>query len=142
MFNFILHRRRGTAIVETKKGILVAAGKGKIFLTPGGGASRRESRMQAAIRELKEETGLEPYFAMALFRIEGNTHSFKYINDLHTVYYIKAKGEAKPKHEIKYIEWYTPEKNIRLSETTKKILDYYYRHKKKNKSLFKELEIF
>mgnify|MGYP001595728927 CR=1 FL=1 len=36
-------RRRGTAIVETEKGILVAAGRGK-FLLPGGNAKRSESR--------------------------------------------------------------------------------------------------
>ena len=142
MFDFLIHRRRGTAIVETKKGILITAGKRKVFLIPGGGASRRESRMQAAIRELKEETGLEPYFAMALFRFEGPTHSFKHIKDLHTVYYIKAKGEAQAKQEIQYIDFYTSEKDILLSESTKKILEQYYEYKKKNKKLFQELEKF
>lgn len=142
MFNFLIHRRRGTAIVETKKGILLAAGRSKVFLLPGGGANRRESRMQAAIRELKEETGLEPYFAMALFRFEGRTHSFKQIKDLHTVYYIKAKGEPQPKQEIKYLEWYTQGKEVKLSESTRKVIEQYYEYKKKNKVLFKELERF
>ena len=142
MFHFLTHRRRGTAIVETKKGLLIAAGLSKVFLLPGGAANRRESRMQAAIRELKEETALEPYFAMALFRLEGRTHSFKHIKDFHTVYYIKAKGEPQPKQEIKYLKWYTPGKDIKVSETTKRILDQYYEYKKKNKILFKELEKF
>ena len=48
-------RRRGTVIVETKKGILLTADENKLFVTPGGGARKNESRMQAAIRELKEE---------------------------------------------------------------------------------------
>lgn len=142
MFKFLTQRRRGTAIVETKKGILVAAGRNKVFLLPGGGASRKESRMQAAIRELKEETGLEPYFAMALFRFEGRGHSLKFITNLHTVYYIKAKGEAKAKHEIRYVNWYVPGKQIHLSESTKKIIEQYYEYKKKNKELFQELEKF
>lgn len=142
MFPFTYKRRRGTAIVETKKGILLVAGRSKVFLTPGGGASRRESRMQAAIRELKEETSLEPYFAMALFRLNGRTHSFKHIEDLHTVYYVKAKGEPKPTGEIKYTQWYTPEKNLTFSESTKKIIEQYYAFKKKHASLFEELEKF
>ena len=142
MFTFLTQRRRGTAIVETKKGILLVAGFKKVFLLPGGGASRKESRMQAAIRELKEETGLEPYFAMALFRVEGRTHSFKHLTDLHTVYYIKAKGEAQAKQEIFHIHWYTAEKDIKISETTKKILEQYYEYKKRNKVLFTEFEKF
>lgn len=142
MFTFLTQRRRGTAIVETKKGILVVAGFKKVFLLPGGGASRKESRMQAAIRELKEETGLEPYFAMALFRYEGRAQSFKYLINLHTVYYIKAKGEAKAKQEIFHIAWYSPGKDVKLSESTKRIIEQYYEYKKKNKELFKELEKF
>jgi 8-oxo-dGTP diphosphatase len=54
----VWHRRRGTAIVETKKGILVVSGHGKVFMLPGGAANHKESRLQAAIRELQEETGL------------------------------------------------------------------------------------
>lgn len=130
-------RRRGTAIVETKKGILVTAGRRKIFLLPGGGASRNESRMQAAIRELKEETGLEPYFAMALFRFKGPKH--KTHQDFHTVYYIRAQGKAKPRHEVKHVAYYTPDSNIRISSSTKELLDRFYKFKQKNKDLFNKI---
>jgi hypothetical protein len=37
-FQMVHRRRRGTAIVETPKGILVASERRKIFLLPGGGA--------------------------------------------------------------------------------------------------------
>ena len=130
-------RRRGTAIVETEKGILVTAGRRKIFLLPGGGASRNESRMQATIRELKEETGLEPYFAMALFRFRGPQH--KTHQDHHTVYYIKAQGKARPRHEIKYIAYYKPYSTVRVSSPTKEVLDKFYRFKQKHKDLFNKL---
>ena len=131
------HRRRGTAIVETEKGVLVAAGRSKIFITPGGGASRNESRMQAAIRELKEETGLEPYFAMALFRFRGKAnHKFQ---DHHTIYYIKAQGKARAKHEVKYIAYYKPGYNIRISSSTREILDKFFEFKRKNRNLFNEI---
>ncbi len=131
-------RRRGTAIVETDKGILVASGRSKIFLTPGGGANRKESRMQAAIRELKEETGLEPYVAVALFKFTGPAH--KTHQDLHTVYYVKAQGKPRPRHEVKHVAYYTPDSDIRLSSSSKEILKRYYNFKKTNASLFKELE--
>ena len=53
-------RKKGIAIVETRKGILVVSGNNKkIFGLPGGGADKGESRRRAASRELREETGLK-----------------------------------------------------------------------------------
>jgi len=42
-------RRRGTAIVETSKGILVTSGHRRIFILPGDEANKGETRMQGAI---------------------------------------------------------------------------------------------
>ncbi len=43
-------RRKGVAIVDTNKGILVVAGRSKKFILPGGGAKKWESRKKATIR--------------------------------------------------------------------------------------------
>jgi len=129
-------RRRGTAIVDTSKGILVTSGHKKVFILPGGEANKNESRMQAAIRELQEETGLIAYDAKYLFSYVGSKNkTFRgkhYFRDHHKVFLIKANGTARPKHEIKHIAYYKLRSDIRISHTTKSIIDRYYNGKKQN----------
>lgn len=125
-------RRRGTAIVETSKGILVAAGRRKIFLLPGGGAEKWESRRKAATRELREETGLKAYSTHYLFSVHGSVHKAHrggHFKDRHKVFLVKAHGTPRPRHEIKYIEWWKPGSKIRLSGMAKKIIKKYYEMK-------------
>ncbi len=129
-------RRRGTAIVEAEKGILVTAGKNRIFLLPGGGANRGESRIEAAVRELREETRLKSYSAKVLFRHKGyphKSHKRGYFMDYHTVCLIKAEGAAKPHKEVAYIAYYKPGSDIRISRTTKEIIERYYRFKESSR---------
>lgn len=131
----IKKRRRGTTIVETSKGILVTAGRSKLFILPGGGTRKGETRTEAAIRELREETGLIANYAKVLFRYVGRTHKYHsggLFQDHHTVCLIKAYGIPKPEHEIKYIDFYTTDSNIRISRTTKEIIDKFYEYKKEN----------
>lgn len=111
-------RRRGTAIVETSKGILLTS-MGGTYLLPGGGANKGESRFRAAIRELEEETGLMANEAKIIFRHESHSHE-------HTVVLIKAKGTPKPKHEVKRIDYYLPGKSLKVSTGTKDIIKKYY----------------
>ena len=130
----IRNRRRGTAIVETEKGILVTAGRGGVFILPGGGADKHETRIEAAMRELREETGLKPYYAKYLFRHVGRvhkSHGHGYFQDYHTVCLIKAAGEARPCHEIKHIAYYKPGSDVRISGVTREIIEKYYAYKKK-----------
>lgn len=92
-------RRRGTAIVEYerqgRRGVLVHADDEGNWLLPGGGLNRDsqsghvvESRLAAAARELREETGLEPYGVTFLFRHETSSNE-------HKVFYVLARGEAR-----------------------------------------------
>ena len=132
----IKKRRRGTAIVETEKGILLTAGRSKVFLLPGGGANRGESRIEAAMRELREETGLKPYYAKYLFRHVGKvhkSHGHGYFQDHHTVCLVKAKGEPSPRHEIKYVAYYKPGSDIHISRVTREIIEKYYSYKKRSR---------
>ena len=115
-------RRRGTVILETDKGILLTAMKSKMFLLPGGGTNKGESRFRAAIRELEEETGLIANYAKIIFKYESN-------NNKHTVVLIKAKGIPKPRHEVKYIDFYKKGKKIKISKGTKDIIEKYYKWK-------------
>lgn len=65
--------------------LVVVEGKGDTILLPGGGVKSGESRMQAAIRELKEETDLEPCLVVPLFRFASAFSN-------HSVFYIRAAG--------------------------------------------------
>ncbi|MBU4069438.1 MAG: NUDIX domain-containing protein [Nanoarchaeota archaeon] len=129
-------RRRGTAIVDTPKGILVASGRRKIFLLPGGGTERKtkESRRKSAMRELREETGLRAYDSKYLFTYNESKYypdgRKRKIVNLHKVFLIKAKGHARPRHEVKHIAYYR-DNNINLSYNTEKIIEKYLEMKNK-----------
>lgn len=117
-------RKRGTAIIDTPEGILLTAINHQ-YLLPGGGANKGESRFQAAIRETKEETGLNPHYAKLIFRYKSHSNE-------HTVVLIKAKGTAKPKQEVKKIVYYKPGMDIKMSSATKAIIKKYLEMKDKN----------
>lgn len=131
----VRRRRRGTAIVETEKGILVTRDRGKFsFLLPGGEAHRGETRTEAAIRELQDETGLEPYDVEYLFRHVGKvhkSHGHGYFQDHHTVCLIKAKGKPRPRREVEHIAYYKPGSGVPISGVTREIIEKYYSLKKK-----------
>lgn len=112
-------KRRGTAIVETDKGILVVS-HNSLFLLPGGAARSDELQILAAIRELQEETGTYP---------EEVRYLFKHLNS--KIFLMKIVGIPKPCSEITRIDYYIPGKDIPLSFNTKKIIDRYYAMKLK-----------
>jgi 8-oxo-dGTP diphosphatase len=110
-------RRRGTAIVDTPRGILVVSHNNRTFYLPGGGAEKGESRKNAAIRELKEETNLESIGCRFLFEYESLTNN-------HKVFLIETTGVAKPSSEIRYIDYFNGS-NLKVSNATWEILERY-----------------
>jgi 8-oxo-dGTP diphosphatase len=128
-------RRRGTAIVDTANGIIVASGRKRLFLLPGGGANKGESREKATIRELKEETGMKAISCKYLFEYNEPDDGRK-IQNLHKVFLIKAIGEPKPNHhDVKHIAYWKPESDIKVSRTTKLIIDRYIKEFKNKKNI-------
>jgi 8-oxo-dGTP diphosphatase len=124
------HRRRcGTAIVDTPEGILVVSESGRLFLLPGGGARANESRRRAAIRELKEETGLRTIESTYLFSYKGRIHKdFRggHFWDEHKVFLIKTNGIARPRNETKHIAYFNGS-NVKVAAGSKKLIEEYWK---------------
>ena len=120
-------RRKGVALVDTPRGILVVAGRRKIFALPGGGADKGESRKHAAMRELKEETELLAKKRTYLFSYHGGKwHTRKGSVKNHAkVFLIKAYGHARPRHEIKHLAYWKPGGKLRITSRTKWIIEKY-----------------
>ncbi len=126
-------RRKGVAIVDTKKGILVVAG-GDTFILPGGGAKSWENRKNAAIRELYEETTLKTKKIKYLFKdigIKWRDHRGRLIRNHSKVFLIESEGIPKPSHEIKNIAFYKTGSKIKIGEGSKKIIGIYLKRYKK-----------
>lgn len=143
--------RRGTAIVETEQGVLLNAMAGDSFLLPGGGAAFGESHLSAAVRELKEESGLIAYHAMFLFSFQSRK------ND-HKVFWMQAIGIARPMSEIERIGYYrdgiithisdrkgTQFRDVEISqasESTREILKLYEKYKTTHTEFFEEMSAY
>lgn len=126
-------RRKGMAIVEFPKGILIVAGRRKKFTLPGGGAERLESRKKAAIRELYEETNLKIKKIKYLFRHLGDIHlkRGKETRNNSKIFLAETYGNLRPKNEIKYIDFWKAGCKLDVADSTERIIKRYLRDYRK-----------
>ena len=119
-------RRRGTAIVDTDRGILLMSNSSRLYLLPGWGAKKGEDRMDAVIRELKNEIGLEPKSCRYLFSFDEPED--RKLRNLHKVYLVEIEGDiADQTCQKKHIEYWHEGSKLKLSNASSLIIDRYMR---------------
>ena len=78
--------------------------------------------MEAAVRELREETKLSVIEAKRLFDHEGATQH-------HKVVWVKARGEVRiQRKELSDYKWWNRKDAVPLLDSAKAILDKHFRH--------------
>jgi 8-oxo-dGTP diphosphatase len=120
-------RRRGTAIVDTPRGILMVSLDGETFTLPGGGALPDETEREAAARELMEETGMKAVGLTYLFGFTGLLHRGVrggYFRNAHRVFLVEASGVPEPGQEITHVAYFKGS-GLKLSQSARKIIEKY-----------------
>ena len=86
------------------------------FSLPGGGIERGEYTMEAALRELREETRLRPFKAERLFDYEGTTQ-------LHKVVRVQVRGSVKlQRREVSEFKWWDGREQVPMLPSAREIL--------------------
>ena len=128
MVEKIIKRRRGAALIETSKGVMLVARKDSDFMIPGGGANFLETRKRATIREVYEELGLKVKSAKYIFNYTGPIHRNKHgklQQNFAKVFLIKIIGKPKPANEISRVAYWKPGSKLKLMEGAKTALGKY-----------------
>ncbi|WP_027796002.1 NUDIX hydrolase [Paraburkholderia acidipaludis] len=103
-------RERATIVCfQRDKVLLVARGRSRWSL-PGGTIKRSESPLEAAYRELEEETTIAGHALAYLFQFGG-------INKRHHVFFAELPRDTRPEpqNEIVQCRWFKPAKILTLA---------------------------
>ena len=111
-------RQRATVVAQQDSRVLLVRERGtRQFSLPGGGIEGRESTMEAALRELREETRLRPLKAERLFDHEGTTQ-------IHKVVWVQVRGKVKlQRKELADYKWWDGEEPVSMLPSARTILD-------------------
>jgi ADP-ribose pyrophosphatase YjhB (NUDIX family) len=112
-------RQRATIIVELGGSILLVENRGGLVLLPGGGVHADESLLQAAARELAEETRLVAQSLLFLFEHESATNR-------HSVFWATASGTALASDDATALHRFTAGDaalGARMSAASRQIID-------------------
>ena len=86
------------------------------YSLPGGGIERGEYTMEAALRELREETRLRPSKAERLFDYEGTTQ-------IHKVVWAQVRGEIKlQRKEVSDYKWWDGKEPLPMLPSSEAII--------------------
>lgn len=92
-------RERATAVVVRDGRVLLVRGRAEEFMMPGGGIEPGEAPMAAAVRELREETGLTAARTESMFVWESAIQR-------HHACRVEAVGEVDMGPEISEFKWW------------------------------------
>jgi 8-oxo-dGTP diphosphatase len=95
----------GAVILKDRKLLVVKKNTGDIFISPGGKRRKNETPEETLRRELKEELDVE-LVSMRPFGVFKDKAIYEKNTQLiMDTYFVRIKGEAKPRSEIERIVW-------------------------------------
>lgn len=114
-----MKRLRATVVVEVDAQILLVENCAGMLLLPGGGVQENESHLQAAARELSEETGLVAESLHYLFQHQSATNA-------HQVFWAAVAGRPAAADDAIALHWLAADEPLlreRMSAASRAIVD-------------------